>query len=343
VRAYQWLQYFDEHTKPRLLHRTDYRLMIFDGHPSHKKRDFINYCENNRIIPLCFPSKLTHRLQPLDSKPFQAYKHYYRLQNNRTKRWGGSVKEKSDFLRHIHQVRMQTFTDSTIRHSFRGCGIWPFNPEAVCQELRGDDESDNTLVFYDGDQEYDEPPWGIGEEEEEEEGEHGRLETPPPPASSSTINSPPTTVAKLRKNIAKVKKSFPSNLSPDISKLQRRLEVIYEGSIAQAELAAQQSDDIRRLLTNQEEANAPKTKRQVGKGGVLRVRDSNTLIQSRDIADAEKERRRWEREAKQKRDEIDRQEQIKKRENQRRERELSWVTGEDGRPLYCIDRLGKVL
>ena len=112
MRAYQWLQYFDEHTKPRLPRRTDYRLLIFDGHKSHKARDFINFCEQNRIIPLCFPSKLTHRLQPLDSHPFLAYKHYYRKHNNQAKKWGGSVTEKADFLRSIHKVRTQTFTES---------------------------------------------------------------------------------------------------------------------------------------------------------------------------------------------------------------------------------------
>jgi ribonuclease HI len=98
-----------------------------------------------------------------------------------------------------------------------------------------------------------------------------------------------------------------------------------------------------RILTNQEAANAPKSRRQVGKGGILQVRDSNTLIQSRDIVEAEKQRRRWEREAKQKRAEIDRQAAIRDQENQRKAGELEWVNGDDGQPLYCIDRQGMAL
>ena len=78
-----------------------------DNHSSHLIFDFVNYCQNHRIIPWCFPSKLTHRLQPLDGKPFQAYKHYYRRHNSRTVQWGGSIKEKADFLRQIHAIRMQ--------------------------------------------------------------------------------------------------------------------------------------------------------------------------------------------------------------------------------------------
>ena len=108
-------------------------------------------------------------------------------------------------------------------------------------------------------------------------------------------------------------------------------------------MAAQASAGLTRLFKNQEQANAPKSKRQVSKGGVLAVRDSNTMIRSRDIAEAEKQTRKWAREAKQKRDEWARQDQIREQENQRREAELEWVNGDDGQPLYTIDRRGGYL
>jgi hypothetical protein len=161
-----------------------------------------------------------------------------------------------------------------------------------------------------------------------------------PPASSSTINSPPTTVAKLQKNIQKARGSFPNDDSPEINKLKRRVERIWEGSLQQAQLAAQVSADLIRYQENQERANAKKSKRQSSKGGVLRVRDSNTLIRNRDIVEAEKQRRKYEREAKQKRDEWAHQAQIREQENQRREAELEWVNGDDGQPLYTSDRRG---
>ena len=339
MRAYQWLQHFDQHTKPRLLHRTDYRLLFFDGHTPHKIFDFINFCQNNRIIPYCFPSKLTHRLQPLDGLPFLQYKHYYRVHNNQTKRWGGSVTEKTDFLRHIHQVRMQTFKESTIRHSFKRCGLWPCNGEVICEELHPDLGPD--LVVYDRDREYDLSVWGNCSAELGGSPPAGRPEHPP--ASSSTINSPPTTLKKLRKNISKTKKNLTDNTTPDLAKLKHRLELIFEGSLTQAELAAQATTDLSRFLANQEQANIPKTKRQVSKVGVLTVRDSNALIRSRDIAEAEKQRRQVARDAKKKLDEMMHQDQIREQKNQGREREFSWVTGDDGQPLYCMDRGGMVL
>lgn len=299
MRAYQWLQYFDEHTKDRVKGRNGYRLLFLDGHESHKKYDFINYCQQNRIIPYCFPSKLTHRLQPLDSKPFQAYKHYYRRENNRTKRWGGSGTEKKDFLRRIHMVRMQTFTPSTVRHAFKHCGLWPFNSEVICQELRLDDGPD--LVVYDGGKEYELPEWDFDHSRPVEEGsiegeENLQYASIPgtPPASSSTINSPPKTIEKLQKNITKARESFPSNDNPS-------------------------------------------------KGGALRVRDSNTLIRNRDIVEAEQQRRKYEREAKKLGAEMLRRAELRDQENQRRDAELEWVTGDDSQPLYTSDSRGGVL
>ena len=238
---------------------------------------------------------------------------------------------------------MQTFTGSTIRHSFKRCGIWPLDSEVICKELRGDDDG-RVLAIYDGDDEHELPEWGSWREDEGKGKDASQPRTPSPlPASSSTINSPPTTVAKLRKNISKVQKSFSSTSNPDLAKIQRRLEAIYEGSITQAELAAQTSADISRILTNQEAASAPKTRRQVGRGGVLSVKDCNTIIRSRDIQEAEKQRRKWERDAKKQLDEMQRHDLIRDQENRRREEALEWVPGDDGQPLYCIDTKGTVL
>jgi hypothetical protein len=105
--------------------------------------------------------------------------------------------------------------------------------EVICKDLRPDDGLD--LVVYDRGNEYELPQWDFNHSlpvEEREEGDviEGDPETPPP-ASSSTINSSPTTVAKLQKNIAKARESFPDNASPEINKLKRRVERIWEGSL----------------------------------------------------------------------------------------------------------------
>ena len=60
-----WLeQVFDRYTKAKA--RRSYRLFIVDGHGSHLTQDFIDYCDQNRIILAVLPPYSTQTLQPLD-------------------------------------------------------------------------------------------------------------------------------------------------------------------------------------------------------------------------------------------------------------------------------------
>jgi hypothetical protein len=122
-------------------------------------------------------------------------------------------------------IRMQTFKESTIRHSFKHCGLWPFNPTVICDPLRGNDGPD--LVVYDQGREYELPEWDFNNPVPLHDQE-SRPETPP--ASSSTINSPPTTLTKLRQDILKAQKSIATfteastSASANIAKISRRLD-----------------------------------------------------------------------------------------------------------------------
>jgi hypothetical protein len=60
-----WLeQVFDRYTKAKA--RRSYRLLIVDGHGSHVTREFIDYCDHNRILLMIFPPHSTYTLQTLD-------------------------------------------------------------------------------------------------------------------------------------------------------------------------------------------------------------------------------------------------------------------------------------
>ncbi|KAI1683104.1 Pogo transposable element [Pyrenophora tritici-repentis] len=48
-----------------------YRLLILDGHGSHVTMDFINFCNDNKILLAVFSSHATHTLQPLDVSLFK--------------------------------------------------------------------------------------------------------------------------------------------------------------------------------------------------------------------------------------------------------------------------------
>jgi len=62
--AFDWLKHFDAYSSRCQLGA--YRLLIFDGHGSHLTKEFIEYCDNRKIIPFTLPPHTSHLLQPLD-------------------------------------------------------------------------------------------------------------------------------------------------------------------------------------------------------------------------------------------------------------------------------------
>jgi hypothetical protein len=71
-----WLeQVFDRYTKSKA--RRKYRLLIVDGHGSHLTEDFLEYCQQNRIIVAILPPHSTQTLQPLDVVCFKSLSSYY--------------------------------------------------------------------------------------------------------------------------------------------------------------------------------------------------------------------------------------------------------------------------
>ena len=65
-----WLeQVFDRYTKKKA--RQSYRLLIVDGHGSHLTMEFIDYCDDNKILLAIYPPHSTHTLQPLDVAMFK--------------------------------------------------------------------------------------------------------------------------------------------------------------------------------------------------------------------------------------------------------------------------------
>jgi hypothetical protein len=65
-----WLkQVFNRSTKAKA--QSSYRLLILDGHGSHLTMDFIEYCDQNKILLAVYPPHSTHTLQALDVSMFK--------------------------------------------------------------------------------------------------------------------------------------------------------------------------------------------------------------------------------------------------------------------------------
>ena len=48
----EWLKHFEEHTRATV---GKHRLLIMDGHASHASEQFVRFCEDHQVIPLCLP------------------------------------------------------------------------------------------------------------------------------------------------------------------------------------------------------------------------------------------------------------------------------------------------
>ena len=55
----------------------DTRLLVVDGHESHKTERFLTLAEEHNIIICCLPAHTTHLLQPLDIAVFKQCKHFH--------------------------------------------------------------------------------------------------------------------------------------------------------------------------------------------------------------------------------------------------------------------------
>ena len=76
------------------------QLLIVDGHLSHVNLEFINFCNQNRILALNLSLHSTHRLQPLDVSLFQPLSTAYsaELDNLTAKEWWYCVYKEEDAL-----------------------------------------------------------------------------------------------------------------------------------------------------------------------------------------------------------------------------------------------------
>ena len=129
----EWIKHFNLHTQNRI--KGAYRLLILDGHGSHKTLEFTQYYIDCKILLACFPSHLTHKMQPLNVVVFQPFKHWYGKAVNQAYRTGAFEIDKMEFLYLIPDVRKSTFKKTIIKAAFAETGLYPFNPKKVLDKL----------------------------------------------------------------------------------------------------------------------------------------------------------------------------------------------------------------
>ena len=128
-----WIKHFDQHTKSRRM--GGYRMLVLDGHESHRSINFERYCTEQNIIPICLPPHSSHLTQPLDVGCFGPLKTAYGKGIEVLIRSHVTHISKVEFFSAFTTAYKVTMTKGNIAEGFRGAGLVPFNPEAVISKL----------------------------------------------------------------------------------------------------------------------------------------------------------------------------------------------------------------
>ena len=146
-----WLkEVFDRETRRKA--RSSYRLLILDGHGSHVTMDFIEYCNDNKILLAVFPPHSTHTLQPLDVALFKPLSDAYstQLSAHLQASQGLLPVAKGDFFPLFWAAWGEAFVPETIKKAFECTGIVPRNRDAILkrfdQEASSSDESSTSVL-----------------------------------------------------------------------------------------------------------------------------------------------------------------------------------------------------
>jgi len=143
--GFEWLKHFERHSKPigeqpnQPVEMTapvseehhGYRMLIMDGHSSHIGLDFVSFCWQHKIVPICLPSHSTHLIQPLDLVIFSKLKRCYSSKVDEYAKVGITGLNREYFLQILGQIRPEVYTPELVKKSFEAAGILPYNPERV--------------------------------------------------------------------------------------------------------------------------------------------------------------------------------------------------------------------
>ena len=131
--AMEYLDHLIEHSHagPQKL----WKILLLDGHESHRTEEFQLKAANHHIKLFYFPSHLTHVLQPLDVGVFRPWKHYHNLAIQAALRSLDFDYTITSFFRDLTQIRSQTMQRHTITNAFKSSGMWPPSSKAGIKKM----------------------------------------------------------------------------------------------------------------------------------------------------------------------------------------------------------------
>ncbi|KAF9225073.1 DDE-domain-containing protein, partial [Gyrodon lividus] len=122
----KWLQKDFEPQTAQQNQSDGYRLLILDGHNSHRTYEFCKFAADHHIIILCLPSHTTHVLQPLDVGIFGPLASAWKKQVNEAS-WQFIAIKMNNLLAYYKLTRNKAMLPTTIQSAFAKTGIHPLN------------------------------------------------------------------------------------------------------------------------------------------------------------------------------------------------------------------------
>jgi len=129
-----WLDHFIKHVGAGP--DKHWRMLLLDGHSTHRQDDFVIKCHENHIVPFEFPSHLTHVLQPLDIRVFRPWKHHHNKAIHHALHSLDLEYTITSFFRDLDSIRTETFKQHTIRNAFKESGMFPVAYKHALKKMR---------------------------------------------------------------------------------------------------------------------------------------------------------------------------------------------------------------
>jgi hypothetical protein len=134
--AIKYMLHFIQHSSEYIGKPGETRLLVIDGHDSHKSEQFLTMAEEHNIVICALPPHATHLLQPLDVKVFQQCKHFHQKAIDESIRSFDYEYKLRTFLSDLPRIRQQSLTNRTILSGWKASGLWPLNPSLVIDKIR---------------------------------------------------------------------------------------------------------------------------------------------------------------------------------------------------------------
>jgi hypothetical protein len=132
--AIQWLEHFIKYTGAGPTKK--WKLLLMDGHKSHRTPEFTLLALQNHIEPFAFPSHLTHILQPLDVGVFRPWKHWHKMAIQTALRSLDFEYSITSLFRDLTKIRAATFKPSTIINAYAEAGMWPVSCKQALKKMK---------------------------------------------------------------------------------------------------------------------------------------------------------------------------------------------------------------